>query len=343
MSKFDLQLFTEIEEKQEAAVEIPAELSDLSPEIAAEIMKEAAALDEPEEKEPEETPEKEEAENEGEQNSGQPETPEKEPEEEAEKKRLQERLAELETGQQQQIPKEQKESSNQSPAEYMKTQEFVTAVNNEARRRAQKELGYTDTQIEEFESGYAEDSQEKRTWANAVQSQVSLVSIEAHEGITQHNKVMAENQRIHQEAYGEYVKLAEKIGELPNDDRQKLWAFTTGPYMQAMSTTDQYALSMAYRNAESGQGSPQDIAYVKYHLTQAMEQFNKPKQTPQDAANSNKAKKIEQMKAHPRTDQLTSEGEEAKGLTIKDIEKMLNDPNVSFDQIPAEWRKKLLV
>lgn len=360
MLKFDLQLFTEENDDSGATVEIPAELEGLSPEIAAEIMKEipeeeSAPEKNREGKEPEmPTDEDAELENQPESKVKEPAQEEKTPpisipyerfkevneKQKAANEEVARLKAELESlkkqpGTQASIPPNSQSAFN--PVTDL-TPAFTDMVRKEARDRAKLLTGFTDEQIKEFESEYADHSPEKKKWEESIQALIPLIAVEAKELVMQQEAQAAEQQRVYKLAYDEYGQLAETVKSWP--DKEAIWSHVSGSYFAALPESEQIALSSAYRNAESGHGSLQDVQYIKYHLNKAAVDYRAAQQEA-DIPKPEKPKpnKLEQMKAHPKAEQIGGAPNPGE-ITAAELERMMN--TTPWEKMPPEYRKILL-
>lgn len=373
MFTFDLQAFTE--ESAAQAAEIPAELEGLTPEIAQEIMAEAEA-EAPEEAQQETAEEKpDETQQEAGNESFEAQKAEADsgvkgdtkPENEEEKKpqhipyerfrqvneekkardeenaRLRAQLEALQKQQQEKLAPAAPQIAlpPQDDAERQrKLAEYVTA---QARKAAMQLHGLTEADMAALEY---EQPEKKR----AFEASYQLELVKAERQVEDHLRRQQETYQAHQiqraQANTEYNALVKKFEA--DEDFGPVFEFASNEYFAALSPLEQRVLSESFERTEKQCASLQDVLIVRDHFLRAQQEYRAKQQaaaqvqTVQQSAEDKVKEKINKAKAHPRTDQLAGGDNDPDGISLAEIERMLDDPRVTIDQIPQAYRKLLL-
>lgn len=372
MIQFNLQVFAE-EESAAQAAEIPAELEGLSPEIAQEIMAEAEA-EAPEEERQEasakpdgaqeaenEASEAQKAETEGDKDAEAKPEDEKKPQHipyerfkqvNEEKKARDEENARL-RAQLEAIQKQQQEKlapavppailSAMQPQENAEgRRKLAAAIAAQARQNAMQLHGLTEADMQALEY---EQPEKKQTFEASYQ--LELVKTERQlEDYAQHcEQAHREQQALRSQADAEYKALVKKFEA--DEDFAPVFEFASNEYFAALSPLEQRVLHESFARTEQQRASLQDVLLVRNHFLKAQQEYRAKqqaaqKETAQQSAEDKVKEKVNKAKAHPRTDQLVGGDNDPDGIPLAEIERMLNDPHVTMDQIPAEYRKLLL-
>lgn len=368
MIQFNLQVFAE-EESAAQAAEIPAELEGLSPEIAQEIMAEAEA-EAPEEERQEaaakpdgaqeaenEESEAQKAETEGDKDAEAKPEDEKKPQHipyerfrqvnEEKKARDEENArlrAQLEAIQKQQqeklLPATQPEALQKDEA--AKRREMAEFVAMQARKNALALHGLTEADLSALEY---EQPEKKRAFEASYQLELVKSERQVEDYLRQQQETYQAQQTQRAQADAEYKALVKKFEA--DEDFGPVFEFASNEYFAALSPLEQRVLHESFARTEQQRARLQDVLLVRNHFLKAQQEYRAKqqtaqKETAQQSAEDKVKEKVNKAKAHPRTDQLVGGDNDPDGMPLAEIERMLNDPHVTMDQIPAEYRKLLL-
>lgn len=371
MFKFNLQVFAE-EESAAQAAEIPAELEGLSPEIAQEIMAEAEA--EAPEEEQQEAPEKHDEAREDGSESSEAQKAENnggakgdtKPESEDEKKpqhipyerfkqvneekkardeenaRLRAQLEALQKQQQEKLAPVAPQAKQPQDTEEGKRR-LAAFIATQARQNAMKLHGLTEADMVALEY---EQPEKKRAFEASYQMELVDAGRQVEERMRRYQEGQAVQEQQRAEANTEYNALVKRFEA--DEDFGPVFEFASNEYFAALTPLDQRVLQESFKRTEQQRASLQDVLLVRNHFLRAQQEYRAKQQAAaqvqaaQQSAEDKTKEKINKAKAHPRTDQLVGGDNDPDGMPLAEIERMLDDPRVSMDQIPAQYRKLLL-
>lgn len=358
MKFFDIQLFAD------ENVEIPEELEGISPETAAEIMKEAGISKETsEETKEEEQPEEQDnqaadADSDNKQVEESPENKTQENEEGKEPanipykrfKEINEKAkakdaeiaalkAQIEAAQQQRNSQQQLPQQNQLPQQMQQQSErnpqneiaLMQEIYKAAREEAKKVTGFTDEDIANIEY---DDTGKNELWNQTLQFKLAQINQDVQTEIKRREQETFNFQKTIQTSYAQFNEFSNNLAKEADFEQVKNHALND--YFTSLPEFLQTVVKEAYEKVGKENCSPKDLAIVQNYINAAKNDYRlKNQTTQQQQPPSTNKEKIKQMEAHPKVSQIQGSNT-AGGTTIADIERMVD--TMEWDKIPQEIR-----